>query len=289
MFIIQSRPSVYKDVSGQVFTIHVFVQGPRGEKQFPMIFALMTKRRKDDYVNLFEGLKRAFEEEGLRCHPESFMLDYESATWGAIRTCFPDATLTGCGFHWAKCLMGKWKELGLRARAGENNLLCVIYRRTQAMRHLHEHQINRLFDAIKITAQGFPEDHKVHENLGYIESQWIRPAVFPPSTWCQYGIPLRSNNDLEGWHRAFNVRVRNRPTFYLFVQRVYSEMVDTRNTIRSGDFQRRNNSQTIRHNEALATLWRRFHETDGQQPWDLVDGIARIFGYKGGVYTNREE
>ena len=48
-----------------------------------MIFALMRQGDTEDYINLFEGLKRAFCEEGLPCSPHSFTLDFEAAVWKA--------------------------------------------------------------------------------------------------------------------------------------------------------------------------------------------------------------
>ena len=55
----KTRPAIYRNKASQVYTIHGFVGGPNGMKQFPMVFVLMTNRRTEDYVHLFEGVKRA--------------------------------------------------------------------------------------------------------------------------------------------------------------------------------------------------------------------------------------
>ena len=38
----------------------------------------------------------------------------------------------------------------------------------------------------------------------YIRRQWIESEVFTPRNWCVYKEPVRTNNDLEGWHNALN-------------------------------------------------------------------------------------
>ena len=49
--------------------------------------------------------------ESVPCQPEAFMLDFESAAWGAIRTCFAGAKIYGRGFHWASYLQNKWNRI----------------------------------------------------------------------------------------------------------------------------------------------------------------------------------
>ncbi|KXJ14014.1 hypothetical protein AC249_AIPGENE4116 [Exaiptasia diaphana] len=45
--------------------------------------------------------------------------------------------------------------------------------------------------------------------VGYINCQWIESTVFPPKNWCVYGQPIRTNNDVEGWHLALNSRAKS--------------------------------------------------------------------------------
>ena len=287
----KSRPAVYKDASSQVFSIHAFVGGPRGMKQFPMIFALMKHRTTEDYVILFEGLKRAFEEEGLPCRPEAFMLDFEAATWKALKICFPNATLNGCGFHFAKCLKLKWQTFGLQAIAAEEEAesedLCKIYTRSQAMRHLPENLILNAFECIRGTSRPFPENHQVHKYVKYLQDTWMQSTVHPPSTWCQYRLPLRTNNDLEGWHRSYNQRVKLHPAFYLFLERTYAELVQTRGLIQTGDFQRRTAATTTANDAALQNIWEQLEGQETCNINDVLDSIARVFKYRASARARR--
>ena len=36
--------------------------------------------------------------------------------------------------------------------------------------------------------------------FNYVNTTWIQSTVWPPSTWSVYGMNIRTNNDVEGWH-----------------------------------------------------------------------------------------
>ena len=143
-----------------------------------MVLALMTRRQTEDYVALFAGLQQAMQVDGLPCQPEAFMLDFESAAWGAIRTCFAGAKIYGCGFHWASCLQNKWKSLGLRPTGATNRPLKKLYGRVQALRFLPEEKIVPTFQRLRVLPRR-PQNpllHGVHrEDLG--EQQHLPSCV----------------------------------------------------------------------------------------------------------------
>ena len=72
---------MFKEQSAQVFTIHAFTSNEHGRKQFPMVYALMSKRRTEDYVALFEAVKEYSTRIGLACNPKSFMVDFEAGKY----------------------------------------------------------------------------------------------------------------------------------------------------------------------------------------------------------------
>ena len=43
--------------------------------------------------------------------------------------------------------------------------------------------------------------------FNYIEETWLN-GQFPPNSWCVYGRSVRTNNDVEGWHRRLNHRAQ---------------------------------------------------------------------------------
>jgi len=50
------------------------------------------------------------------------------------------------------------------------------------------------------------QTEKLTSLVNYVKRQWIESQVFTPRNWCIYKQPIRTNNDLEGWHNAPNRR-----------------------------------------------------------------------------------
>ena len=55
--------------------------------------------------------------------------------------------------------------------------------------------------------------------------RWINTKACPPSSWSVYGQPVRTNNDIEGWHNSLNRRAGGRVhlPFYLLIQLLHRE------------------------------------------------------------------
>ena len=45
--------------------------------------------------------------------------------------------------------------------------------------------------------------------FGYVDSTWINSPVWPPSSWPAFRCPVRTDNDVEGWHYRLNLRARS--------------------------------------------------------------------------------
>ena len=155
------------------------------------------------------------------------------------------------------------------------------------MRHLPENLILNAFECIRGTARPFPEDHQVHKYVKYRQDTWIQSTVHPPSTWCQYRLLLRTNNDLEGWHRSYNQRVKLHPAFYLFVERTYAELVLTRGLIQTGDFQRRTAASTAATDAVLQNIWEQLEGQETCNIYDVLDNIARVFKIRASARARR--
>ena len=50
------------------------------------------------------------------------------------------------------------------------------------------------------------EDPAVDQLCQYIQQTWIASEQWPPSAWSVFRSTIRTNNDVEGWHRALNNR-----------------------------------------------------------------------------------
>ena len=74
-----------------------------------------------------------------------------------------------------------------------------------------------------------PSDSATTTNLQvlvqYVGDNWVSSAMWPPSCWSVYMLPIRTNNDIEGWHHSLNQRANNRVhlPFYLLVELLHQE------------------------------------------------------------------
>ena len=85
----------------QLFTINAFVRQDDHAKQVPLLFVLMSSKRKHDYKKVLKKVLRM-----LPTTPsvEQVTADFESAVWGAFRKVLPEVQLLGCAFHWNQAL-----------------------------------------------------------------------------------------------------------------------------------------------------------------------------------------
>jgi len=52
----------------------------------------------------------------------------------------------------------------------------------------------------------------------YIRSNWVESSVWPPANWSVFQRRIRSNNDVESWHRRLNMKdARGQLNLYLLV------------------------------------------------------------------------
>ena len=73
-------------------------------KMIPLAFILMTRRRKADYVAVFNQIKDILPPVyGL----SEIQSDFELAIWSAVREAFPRIPHHGCHFHWCQAQMRK--------------------------------------------------------------------------------------------------------------------------------------------------------------------------------------
>ena len=63
----------------------------------------MTRRRTDDYMAVFEYIKK------LTRYPAvtEFVSDFEKAIWSAVKIVFPSVRHYGCAFHWTQAIVKK--------------------------------------------------------------------------------------------------------------------------------------------------------------------------------------
>ena len=88
-------------------------------------------------------------------------------------------------------------------------------RKLLALPFLPYTDITTQFERLRLGAEG-PRK----ELTQYIASQWIYNAIFPVKNWSVFMQPVRTNNDIEGWHNALNRRANGRCSlpFYVLIE-----------------------------------------------------------------------
>jgi len=59
---------------------------------------------------------------------------------------------------------------------------------------------------------------QLRELASYIEATWVRGTVWTPANWSVYMQSIRTNNDIEGWHRRLNFNGRHHMPLYHLVR-----------------------------------------------------------------------
>ena len=72
--------------------------------QIPLVFVLMTGRRKRDYVAILEAILDLFPEPP---RVQRLMADFEAALWRAARVVLPAVRMKGCSFHLRQAIYRK--------------------------------------------------------------------------------------------------------------------------------------------------------------------------------------
>lgn len=193
----------------QLFSIHGFVKNRKGEvKQLPLGFVLMSRRKRRDYVAVFQSIKAVLAKKNLPISLVEVVADFERGCWRAVEDIFPTVKIFGCGFHWTQAVFRKLKKLGLVGiyhLHGPTRLLC---KQMMSLHLIPFQKIKANFESLaaQIVTLGIPrlESDKLLEFKKYMEGQWINNSFWTPSRWSVFMQDIRTNNDTEGWHFRVN-------------------------------------------------------------------------------------
>ena len=113
------------------------------------------------------------------------------------------------------------QELGLQTAYSGNDTVYRYIRKLMALPFLPHHEIRQMFMRLSVQAETQP----LRNLTGYIQEQWIDDATFHPRDWSVFQLPIRTNNDIEGWHSALNRRAggKSKLQFYLLIELLHRE------------------------------------------------------------------
>ena len=219
----------------------------------PLVYILMSNRMQITYEAVFEGLKKALEERGLNLAVEAFLMDYEPAAWNAVKVKF-GIQPHGCAFHWAQAVQKNTQKSGVELAAENVQVLFDHVQQLKQFQLLSATHIRDAFSRFKAMYANHPADHVMNNLLVYFEQTWILSSVHPPETWSQYGVTIRTNNGIEGWHMTMNKIFGRRPHLYTFIRGVASNVQSYRDDIAANDFHRPCRPKQAKRDERLKLL-----------------------------------
>jgi len=77
--------------------------------------------------------------------PERILLDFESEAFNALRTAFPNATVTGCYFNLTQSVMRKLNEIGMKEDYKMNDVLRLALRFLPALAMVPSSDVTEVF------------------------------------------------------------------------------------------------------------------------------------------------
>ena len=82
-------------------------------------------------------------------------------------------------------------------------------------------EIPSCFQWLKVQAT----THALQERVQYLDTRWINSSTFPPRSWSVYGQPIRTKDDIEGWHHSLNrcTGSREHLAFYLQIHLLHQK------------------------------------------------------------------
>ena len=157
----------------QLFTINAFVKQENNAKQVPLVFVLMSGRRKKDYKKVLKLIR-----EILPTPPQvqQVTVDFEKAVWSAFRKVMPEVHIMGCSFHWNQAVWRKVQELGLQTAYMKDQAINRYIRRIMALPFLPYEVIPTVYQSLRDEVSTEP----LEQLAEYVGETWVRSNLHSP-------------------------------------------------------------------------------------------------------------
>ena len=188
-------------------------------------------------------------------------MDFEQAAWNSLREVFPDIQIHGCQFHYSQSIFRKVQVLGLAKTYKEDSALRQEVKMLFALPLLPQRDMIKGFEEMEMNA-----DPRLTDLMQYMRSTWFSSSVWKPANLCSYQRLVRTNNDVEGYHRRLNQRcVTAHPSIYKLLEVIHSEarLVElTAKLISSNAVGMTRSKKTTEKQARLTSLWDRYASDD---------------------------
>jgi len=150
------------------------------------------------------------------------MYDFEAALWSAVRDVCPVVAQRGCAFHFSQAVWRNVQSVGLQLAYAKDDVINRICRKTKALCFLPADVIGDEFGKLEqVAAAG--GNTRVQKHLQYVRRNWV-DGCWRLATWSVFRQPVRTNNDVEGWHHHLNAKASHgRLNLYQLLQLLRDE------------------------------------------------------------------
>jgi len=241
----------------QLWSIHAFVKSDTSVKQVPLVFVLMSSKRSADYRAVLQVIVDQLRARGSRPVVGRVIADFEAAVWQAVRTVMPHVDMRGCAFHWCQAVWRRIQHLGLQTAYNADEPFHRYCRQLLALPFLPKEAIADTFEELAAEANTDAQN----QLCDYLRNTWITATIWPPSTWSVFGESVRTNNDVEGWHRRLNGKASHgQLNLYLLLRLLGGEaaLVDVNvNLVKESQIVRQQRRSTRSASARLFHVWDR--------------------------------
>ncbi|XP_033741960.1 uncharacterized protein LOC117328536 [Pecten maximus] len=116
----------------------------------------------------------------------------------------------------------------------------------------------------------------------YIEGTWLKHSIWSPENWSVFGQVVRTNNDLEGWHRRLNLKANDsKPPMYVLIrilQKEASLLPLHIQMVSEAKLMRRHREETKTTQAQLFSLWDQW-EKDELTASQFLKLVGKSYGF----------
>ncbi|CAD5126881.1 DgyrCDS14905 [Dimorphilus gyrociliatus] len=265
----------------QLFTIHGFIRKEGEYKQVPLMFVLMTGKKKKHYSLIFEELKILIDGKS----PKKFVLDFEKALWISLKNAFVDSDLQGCAFHFKQAILKNIQKLGYIKDYKMKGYKGNVLRKLMCLAYLPASFIKQKFYQIK---EELLELNLYADLLEYMQSTYIESNIWKPENWSVYKLIVRTNNNVESWHTRINQNLKSNENFYTLITELHREssLIEVYEDMLVENKMRQNQKNKYKDlQDIIFELWKKFEWGVLTHEWGVRNQEWGVLTQNWGVLT----